>query len=133
MRQIKFRAWMKEQKKMIYEGFKINPGGEISTYGLFDRLELMQFTGLTDKNGKEIWEGDIVEWDDCSKGEYWRVAIVCFDPDLQYKIIKNIRHSLSASEGSIFHHGCFAYQDTHNYLEVIGNIYENPELLEVEK
>lgn len=87
------------------------------------------FSNLTDKNGKEIYSGDIVEWDDESDGKYWRVAIVMIDPDIQFVIVKNTRHELSAIMGTVYHWGNFAYQDTHRYLTVIGNRFENPELL----
>jgi uncharacterized phage protein (TIGR01671 family) len=123
MRTIKFRAWDKKNKKMI-GGFGID-----STFGYafikdFDlgeeyilECEIMQFTGLTDKNGKEIYEGDIV------KNE-------------RHKFITNIEYYGGAfrcfSEGmplSLYIDECYADKDINNQLEVIGNIYENPNLL----
>jgi uncharacterized phage protein (TIGR01671 family) len=121
MREIKFRAWEKNLKEIIpvhnidFEKKMINTD---SAWRLFEEIELMQYTGLHDKNGKEIYEGDIVEdWDD-GPG-YWEVKW-----NSEY--------------------GCFYIFESHIwekfYLDdmiavieegkVIGNIFENPELLE---
>ena len=81
---------------------------------------LMQFTGLKDKNWKDIYEGDIVKWGHLPESLEMqiRIAVVKIDPDIQFKRTK---------ENYVFHYGCFAYES--NQLELIGNIYENPELL----
>lgn len=79
-----------------------------------------QFTGLLDKNGKQIYEGDIVNWGIDGREKPTRIAQVMFKPDIIFN-----------SNVGIFNYGDFAYQDTYNHLTVIGNIHDNPELFEV--
>jgi uncharacterized phage protein (TIGR01671 family) len=76
-------------------------------------VEIMQYTGIKDKCGNEIWEGDIIEW------EYWHVCglnrgIVECQPD--YDGYFGVYH---------MHFNSFDY----NTIKVLGNKYENPELL----
>ena len=141
MREIKFRAWDKEKEKMVIAAWRMsmNLNGNIywkvdhydGNFNLKEREEtdgnnrftLMQFTGLHNKNGQEIYEGDIckysyinpmtreertfvwkVEW---SNGAYWLHSI---DDSLQDTLL----------------------WIQHKEIEVIGNIYENPELLKKE-
>jgi uncharacterized phage protein (TIGR01671 family) len=118
MREIKFRAWDKENKAfMPSEGYAIC-GGDVMglRYGnemedvLTDQIELMQYTGLKDINGVDIYENDIVR----------------FDTNVQ----------ILESEVT-YYHGMFTIKKygekipLFTGLKVIGNKFENPELLEV--
>ena len=98
-----------------------------------EEAELMQFTGLLGKNGKEIYEGDIVEWDDDSKGKWRRRCEVVYTP-AHYRLI-GYYYNFSKPEihqPIEFDCGAFAYEkETEKELEVIGNIYENPELMRI--
>ena len=82
----------------------------------FDEIKLMQSTGLKDKNGKEIFEGDIV-----------KMAKDFYSEPAYYEVI---RHRGGAYRLESNQHGCELWL-RHTNCEVIGNIYENPELLEV--
>ncbi len=115
MREIKFRAWDREKmlswEQLVQQNYAIR-------YFFFvpDLLELMQYTGLKDKNGKEIYEGDIVRREQ-NKGKKTDHTIVFSDYRFAY---------------TTEYHGSIALNKVvsqHQSLEVIGNIYENPELL----
>src|SRR5690606_29127217 len=86
-----------------------------------------QFTGLTDKNGSKIFEGDIVKWDDRSNGKYWRIAEVKINPSLVFDCseIKEFAGVKNSSD-HVFRYGNFIYRDTHNHLEIISNIHDKP-------
>ena len=136
-REIKFRIWDDTPIEDGFKGLMINHEYAIESSYLNDALKgkypIMQYIGRKDKHNKEIYEGDIVRWDDMSKGEKWRVAVVELFPSLQFRIVKiKCDFIQSAQEGKVFKFGNFIYTDTHNHLEIIGNIYENPELLTIQ-
>ena len=120
-REIKFRFWQTIEKFMLN-------WDEINLSSLYELLTAadsipMQFTGLTDKNGKEIYEGDLVEL----KTNYhtqdrrfgWQKVEIFFE-NLQYLCKNNLGQIYDLLEET----------DKGSYCwEVVGNIYENPELL----
>ena len=110
MREIKFRAWHPALKKMFYD-CRVSSGGwtDDSTHYCGDNSTIMQYTGLRDKNGNEIYEGDII--DTC-----WGKALVVYDDRFAGFWLKR---------GSTL-----ICLDDVQPLEVMGNIYEIPELLE---
>lgn len=123
MREIKFRAW-NEKLKMMSPAFHLNMeemptgyGGEIlvnfidgQLSEMIEKCELMQYTGLKDKNGREIYEGDIVKFH-----MFNSVGVIEWN--------KRTAEFLARRNNGWTEFG--GYQD----MEVIGNIYENPELV----
>ncbi|WP_429168848.1 YopX family protein [Enterococcus faecalis] len=130
----KFRAWDKKYKKMMKVNqidfekktvwLEADNGDHENRHTLtreFKDVILMQSTGLKDKNGVEIFEGDIVQYRD---GEYSYLGIVkrdCYqffidgiEPDDNYDFI-DVSNTFDGTSS----------------LEILGNIHENPELLEV--
>lgn len=125
-REIKFKAWDKKDKRMI-DLYKITPlilNEDID--GLFipfdKRYKLMQYTGLKDKNGKEIFEGDVVKttgW-----GDEPEIHEVKWFGDDGYPAF-DLKPELDCEMNSFS-----MIENTRDVIiEIIGNIHENPELL----
>jgi len=131
MREIKFRAWDKEDKTMIIDEqnfiplkitnkgvLRLNPKYKDDLWEIIDkdRFVILEYTGIKDINGVEIYEGDILK---------------CWVVGRKYQ---NYIVKWSASEGTykaydnddVYYIDCVSWSKQ----EVIGNIYENPELLE---
>ena len=131
-REIKFRAWTGTRMKDPDDLFHIRSDGQNGTYdcsegsyggghwdvpGGSEANEcdvLMQYTGLKDKNGKEIWEGDVIKtYDKAVKGGHATGYVIM-------------------NEGAWHIAGCYFGYHIHPWayaMEVIGNIHQNPELL----
>lgn len=126
-REIKFRAWDKENKKMAQVSrINFGPGG---IRYLVDDSVLLEYTGLHDKNGREIYEGDIVSfgsvWNNGANediDEEFHIGVVEYDP---HYAVYNVNCEESGEHR-------FMFTDVVNYdgFGVIGNIFENQELLE---
>lgn len=140
MSEIKFRAWDEEQKEWKSRpNVYVNGTGEKIwalgfDYEIYYQVVLMQYTGLLDKNGKEIFEGDIVK-----AGE----ANMPIDRYPDYHQVCQVKFGEGEVNGSEWPVDVLGfYLEPHRFkvpniteakLEVIGNIYENPELLEEPK
>jgi len=112
MREIKFRAWDKGGQKMLDNCLELTETEIIQCVQLRRARKViwMQFTGLKDKNGKEIYEGDILCWEDFADDEYWAKYEV---------IIPDIFHTMEHLDDF----------ETDEDTEIIGNIYENEKLI----
>lgn len=131
MREIKFRAWDKVNDVMRYDFMLSNNGDYYVKYDDEVRMicegaiEIMQYTGVKDMHGKEVYEGDIFKWDSYYYGDHKiksEMGSVCFYDGMFY--IKNAHGDYNFAPD-------LDHCDVCNYnLEVIGNIYENPELLD---
>jgi uncharacterized phage protein (TIGR01671 family) len=115
-RELKFRAW--DGTQMVYQ---TNALSDIQRFFRVIREDaiVMQFTGLLDKNSKEIYEGDIIEMQHPYKKRKYRGEVkydkYCF-------MCKNFYMSHLDNPSDIFSEGT-------GYIEVIGSVHQNPELL----
>lgn len=130
----KFRAWLKKEKCFADQVDAIRPqlceidlswkgalGSEC--FNLLEDVELMQSTGLFDENDKEIFDGDILKVK-IMNGQSW-LEIVRYNDEKAMFVSKEMKRKVPESPlYDLFNTDLFV-------VEVVGNIYENPELLEV--
>lgn len=93
-------------------------------YSIVDPETVGQYTGLKDKNGKRIFEGDIVQWEDENFNNYTSVVEWCGEK-WNYPAFDLAKHDYECNGLQYVHEDCI--------IEVIGTIYDNPELLEMKK
>lgn len=143
MREIKFRFWDKADNDWLVDGIGVENNiydfaFKADMYWTFinkkealERVVVMQYTGLRDKNEKEIYEGDIVKYTFDSPN-----SLYATENGLKARISKvfwsDWRGSFAVGN-SLANSDLFNYVRNGNRVEVAGNIYENPELLEVEE
>lgn len=135
----KYRAWINTEKRMIKTGDLLDidyenevvttqrvyfyfenglPDGRDLDNFVFEEIKLMQSTDMVDRDGKIIFEGDIV-----------KMAKDVYSEPTYYEVV---RHYGGAYRLESKQHGCELWL-RHTDCEVVGNIYENPELLEDKK
>ena len=128
MREIKFRAWHKEKKEIV-DAEEIDFMNKVINYidndyennrqeirgAYFEDIELMQYTGLKDMREKEIYEGDIVKLR-ANHG----IGVIKYYDEWGAVIVEYIKPRPLAVLGMNY------YKED---IEVLGNIYENPELI----
>lgn len=134
MREIKFRAWDRFKGEMVeltLLGLQWTYVDELTVYGVdnerggvakskSDKVPVMQYTGLKDKNGKEIYEGDVVSTECLQVADHTEVWQKWHNLEVLY--LDDIAAFVPFHE--------FGTDSDYVRYEVIGNIYEHPELLE---
>ncbi|HEY5590654.1 MAG TPA: YopX family protein [Paludibacter sp.] len=122
-REIKFKFWLGRIKKMTNEQSLVDIAH--SFWDFTEDIIPLQFIGSNDKNGDEIYDGDVLTYDyaDCKEFKEWMINpcyVVKYCEDNNYVVagigIKNKSY-------------CHAFRFKH--CEILGNIYENPKLLKI--
>ena len=126
MKELKIKAWLKKEKKMVsiigidfnYEYIRYTEDDNLfnSYYKVaeFKDIELLQFTGLKDNGSQELYEADVIKFNDGIDDIYGLISYD--DEDGTYRVsYENITEHLSDREGD---------------FEIVGNIFENPDLHE---
>ena len=137
MREILFRG--KAKKGELYEGKWIEGGflwwnGKPCIFYNAIHIEVIpetigQYTGLTDKNGTKIFEGDIVYLTDVRYENEWKAVVVFGNPYCQYSWGWNLQYIGKKPQINTDILLWVEMEDVQVYCEVIGNIHDNPELL----
>lgn len=130
MREIKFRGWHKGLNKWVYGFLTRNKNGvyfienEDSHFGIADVISICQYTGLKDKDGREIFEGDLYKF---------TISHDMYNPESGHTTFEVVHVKAVTFEDGAFYHGThllseiIEFDDSFTY---VGNIYENHELLE---
>lgn len=126
MKELKIKAWLKKENKMVsiigidfnYEYIRYTEDDNLFNENYktaeFKNIELLQFTGLKDNGGQELYEADVIKFNDGIDDIYGLISYD--DEDGTYRVsYENITEHLSDREGD---------------FEIVGNIFENPDLHE---
>ncbi len=124
----KFRAWDGAKKEMFKDTFAITESGQVVVveqefvtsppdYVFVDYLAIMQSTGLFDRNGQEIFEGDIVDYKGRKAIIKWHGSYASFI----YRFVDEMQERVSEWDPLFL---------AYHHFEIIGNVYENKEFLE---
>ena len=124
----KFRAWDGAKKEMFKDTFAITESGQVVVveqefvtsppdYVFVNHLVIMQSTGIKDKNGKEIFEGDIVDYKGRKAIIKWHGSYASFI----YRFVDEMQERASEWDPLFL---------AYHHFEIIGNVYENKEFLE---
>jgi len=130
MRKIKFRAWDEDKKEMVYEDnilhYSLKPFGATRKDTRFVLRKIMESTGLKDKNGKEIYEEDIIKYIPINA-----IVVIRFGTVPIGKDDWGVEHLMRGFYGEWQDDSEqeLGLKDEPSNYEVIGNIYENPELI----
>lgn len=116
MKEIKFRAWHEHSGMIEWDKLKdyVDLGNVL---GVYPTLKVMQYTGLKDKNGKEVYEGDIINYVEEDYLSHERMGKVVFE-DFAWRIT-----------GDSYRRPFYSSTNAIEQVEIIGNVYENSELL----
>ena len=140
-RELKFRAYS-EQDAIMYQPLSLRVIAQLG-HDFSDNIKLMQYTGLKDKNGVEIYEGDVLKLSRCDEGRiyfdlFYSVSwdapsffihtLHCLCNKERKRAVKEKR--ISETGSAIYYNGGLDIYSSRN-LAVIGNIYEDSELLKV--
>jgi uncharacterized phage protein (TIGR01671 family) len=137
-----FRVWFKRESRWLKDSeFKINANGTISSFGIYTNQEGLircDQTGLKDKNGKEVWEGDIVHVERNDSFPSYNQAIIVYEENRGMFMLLYIKPTnpkgilaqvaITSEDRTRMFEQCTGWE-----IEVIGNEYEHPELTEVGK
>lgn len=127
MKEFKMKAWLKKENKMVaiigidlnYQYIRYTDDGNLfkDDYKIadFKDIELLQFTGTKDKAGQELYEADVIKFNDGIDDIYGLISYDDEDGTYRVPYDENITERLSEREGD---------------FEIVGNIFENPDLHE---
>jgi uncharacterized phage protein (TIGR01671 family) len=133
MREIKLRVYDEGLQEMIY--FDLKSANDTVDYTIYE--DIMLFTGLKDKNGKEIYEGDIVRTSEVKTGDPafvlrlsgMEIVTTVEWRDGGFRLRDKLGNALGEDNWTVLAELAGVHKNKHIEIEVIGNLYENPDLL----